>query len=143
MLSIPLNNRLIEKIESRSAISAVSLKKKKPKKDVVKINSKVLEKVESESENGEDEEMDEEPSTGSDETVCDVEADEMMNHTIPAPVHVAVPFMISTAMAEHVCDSECSEKDHNEEISCCFPLLSRERIRLFSRSKENNSRQIL
>ncbi|XP_078328453.1 uncharacterized protein LOC111111585 isoform X11 [Crassostrea virginica] len=115
MLSIPLNNRLIEKIESRSAISAVSLKKKKPKKDVVKINSKV----------------------------CDVEADEMMNHTIPAPVHVAVPFMISTAMAEHVCDSECSEKDHNEEISCCFPLLSRERIRLFSRSKENNSRQIL
>ncbi|XP_078328432.1 uncharacterized protein LOC111111585 isoform X3 [Crassostrea virginica] len=142
MLSIPLNNRLIEKIESRSAISAVSLKKKKPKKDVVKINSK--EKVESESENGEDEEMDEEPSTGSDETaVCDVEADEMMNHTIPAPVHVAVPFMISTAMAEHVCDSECSEKDHNEEISCCFPLLSRERIRLFSRSKENNSRQIL
>ncbi|XP_078328558.1 uncharacterized protein LOC144623761 isoform X2 [Crassostrea virginica] len=95
MLSIPLNNRLIEKIESRSAISAVSLKKRKPKKDVVKINSKVLEKVESESENGEDEEMDEEPSTGSDETVCDVEADEMMNHTIPAPVHVAVPFMIS------------------------------------------------
>ncbi|XP_078328438.1 uncharacterized protein LOC111111585 isoform X9 [Crassostrea virginica] len=106
-------------------------------------NKNVLEKVESESENGEDEEMDEEPSTGSDETVCDVEADEMMNHTIPAPVHVAVPFMISTAMAEHVCDSECSEKDHNEEISCCFPLLSRERIRLFSRSKENNSRQIL
>ncbi|XP_078328567.1 uncharacterized protein LOC144623761 isoform X8 [Crassostrea virginica] len=58
-------------------------------------NKNVLEKVESESENGEDEEMDEEPSTGSDETVCDVEADEMMNHTIPAPVHVAVPFMIS------------------------------------------------
>ncbi|XP_078323407.1 uncharacterized protein LOC144622497 isoform X5 [Crassostrea virginica] len=59
-------------------------------------NKNVLEKVESESENGEDEEMDEEPSTGSDETaVCDVEADEMMNHTIPVPVHVAVPFMIS------------------------------------------------
>ncbi|XP_078328454.1 uncharacterized protein LOC144623736 isoform X1 [Crassostrea virginica] len=130
-----MNNRK----KSRPKISAASRKKKKPKMDVMKVNSKVLEKVESESENGEDEEMDEEPSTGSDETaVCDVEADEMMNHTIPAPVHVAVPFMISTAMAEHVCDSECSEKDHNEEISCCFPLL-----RLFSRSKENNSRQIL
>ncbi|XP_078318548.1 uncharacterized protein LOC144617776 isoform X7 [Crassostrea virginica] len=63
----------VEKIESRSAISAVSLKKKKPKKDVVKINSKV----------------------------CDVEADEMMNHTIPAPVHVAVPFMISVIKLHH------------------------------------------
>ncbi|XP_078318543.1 uncharacterized protein LOC144617776 isoform X2 [Crassostrea virginica] len=91
----------VEKIESRSAISAVSLKKKKPKKDVVKINSKVLEKVESESENREDEEMDDAPSTGSDETVCDVEADEMMNHTIPAPVHVAVPFMISVIKLHH------------------------------------------
>nr|XP_022295304.1 uncharacterized protein LOC111105356 isoform X1 [Crassostrea virginica] len=77
MLSILMNNRLKEKFESRSAISAASLKKKKPKKDVVKVNSEVLEEVESESENGEDEEMDEEPSRGSDETaVCDVEADE-------------------------------------------------------------------
>nr|XP_022336912.1 uncharacterized protein LOC111133106 [Crassostrea virginica] len=144
MLSIPLNNRLIEKIESRSAISAVSLKKKKPKKDVVKINSKVLEKVESESENGEDEEMDEEPSTGSDETaVCDVEADEMMNHTIPAPVHVAVPFMISTAMANMYVTVNVVKRITMKKSVVVFLCFTRERIRLFSRSKENNSRQIL
>ncbi|XP_078328471.1 uncharacterized protein LOC111133311 isoform X4 [Crassostrea virginica] len=108
-------------------------------------NKNVLEKVESESENGEDEEMDEEPSTGSDETaVCDVEADGMMNHTIPAPVHVAVPFMISTAMAEHVCDNECSEKDHNEEISCCFPLLyPGENKIIFQKQRKHYDKKIL
>ena len=40
----------------------------KIKSNICQFHNVVLEKVESESENGEDEEMDEEPSTGSDET---------------------------------------------------------------------------
>nr|XP_022296603.1 uncharacterized protein LOC111106281 isoform X2 [Crassostrea virginica] len=120
-----------------------------------------IEKVESEFENGEDEEMDEEPSTGSDDAaVCDIEADEdddesyhpsedegieststctCSSNEDTSTLH-DLDLCSESAMAEHVSDSECSENDDDEEISCRFPLLdSGEKKIIFQEAKKTTT----